>query len=596
MSAPNFPAGHVFKDTYQVGRRLGAGGMGVVYEVTHLRVGRRLALKVLNPRSALDDQMVARFRREAQAAGRIGHPNIVAMVDFDQTADGIPFLVMELVEGESLERVLAREGALDVHRAVALVEQVAAALQAAHEQAVIHRDLKPENIMICREGKREVVKVLDFGLAKVLDAALTLTRKGTTFGTPRYMSPEQAMEASAVDARSDIFSLGAVTYHLLAGRPPFQGANNAEVLASVMDDEPPNLAELRPGLPAAVIAAVERALRKKPEERFPSAAEFAAALEQAAASTPTPEEPAGSTGPADRTGRSGDGGEVDERSGDGGEVDDGRPSLAETGVRPARQAPPPDEELAKTDLDSSPEPTSPRIPTGMVVTAERRPVAPVPGEAASPHGPRAASTPLRSTAARLILLAVAFGVGLAAAGTWLVLRSSRPPGPAASTEGPPRPRRVIILAAGPAVHAPDSASRRDPRDAAIPGLRPPASTRPSAATRREDQRLATASRRPLTKKTAHGGPDSALAEVTPTGTLVITASDDDGPVAPEIRVDGRPYPCCPARVSDLVVGRAYTLGVECPGYRAQRREIRITQGGESKIHLQLEPLKRSHLP
>jgi serine/threonine-protein kinase len=277
--------GRVPGDTYRVERLIGKGAMGAVYEVTHLRLGRRFALKMLHEELAADAVALSRFEREARTAGALGHPNIVDVVDFNATPDGASYLVMELLEGEDLATRLGREPRLPLAEAVAIVGQVASALEAAHQRGVVHRDLKPENILLARgQGDATVVKVLDFGISKVLGAASKLTGTDALLGTPEYMSPEQAEERSGeVDARSDIFSLGAIAYRLLAGTEPFAARSVPSLLYKVAYVEPAPLRELRPDLPAAVSEAIARAMRKRPEDRFASARELADSLSRVAA-------------------------------------------------------------------------------------------------------------------------------------------------------------------------------------------------------------------------------------------------------------------------------------------------------------------------
>jgi len=271
------PVGTILNNTYRVERLLGEGGMGAVYEVSHQRIRRRFALKVLRAEISRNAEAVARFRREAEVTSGLGHPGIVEVTDFDVSKDGQHYLVMELLEGESLEQAMERPMRLGV--VVEILEQVASALQAAHEAGVVHRDLKPQNIMLARRGDQRQAKILDFGISKILGVQTDLTRTGVMLGTPFYMSPEQASEQSAsADPRADIFSLGAIVYKMLVGRPPFAGTSLAAIVHKVVYEAPPDMRELRPDLPEAVVRAVERALSKNPAERQSSAVELAREL------------------------------------------------------------------------------------------------------------------------------------------------------------------------------------------------------------------------------------------------------------------------------------------------------------------------------
>jgi hypothetical protein len=275
--------GTVLAGTYGIQRLLGKGGMGAVWEARHLRLeGKRVAIKVLHAEVASDAESLLRFRREAQIASRLGHPNIVQVIDFNELSDGTQYLVLEYLEGESLADRLSR-GPLPVDQTMALVRQVGSALHATHRENIVHRDLKPHNIFLCMTETggyvTELAKVLDFGISKMRDSQTVKTQTNTVLGTPQYMAPEQARgEHDLVDARTDIFALGAIVYEMLAGRPAFQGANIPEVMFKVVFEEPPNLAQLVPSLEPAIAGAVHRALAKKRDERFGDVSELIEAL------------------------------------------------------------------------------------------------------------------------------------------------------------------------------------------------------------------------------------------------------------------------------------------------------------------------------
>ncbi|HKY34524.1 MAG TPA: protein kinase [Polyangiaceae bacterium] len=267
---------------YRIGRPLGAGGMGVVYEATVEDATRqRVALKVLHASLAVDEAFIARFRREAESIGRINHPNIVRLLDFYPQADGFTFLVMERLDGVSLRQAISNEGQLSARRTALIASQVLVALRIVHQAQIIHRDIKPENVFLTDAGNgSELVKVLDFGAAKPLAAAPgeTLTSQGVVVGTPTYMSPEHA-RGGRVDERSDVYSLGAVMYEALTGRPPFAGDSFNALLFAIQEARPVPLDVLRPDLDSGICELVARAMAPDPDQRFQSAVEMASSLE-----------------------------------------------------------------------------------------------------------------------------------------------------------------------------------------------------------------------------------------------------------------------------------------------------------------------------
>ncbi|HUF47726.1 MAG TPA: protein kinase [Vicinamibacterales bacterium] len=269
---------------YEVADRLGEGGMGVVYRAVDTRLGRPVALKLLPPDAAADPERRRRFVQEARAASALNHPNIVTIYEADEH-DGTAFIAMELVSGRPLDRVLADEPP-PLATALELADQVAAALEAAHAAGLVHRDIKPANVIVTGDGR---AKVLDFGLAKLVDRASTDetmsaigTRAGMVMGTIAYMSPEQA-QGLPVDARSDLFSLGAVLYEMLAGRRPFASDSDAGVLSAILRDPPPPLEAITRDVPAAVRALVSKALAKDPGARYQTATALRADLAAARA-------------------------------------------------------------------------------------------------------------------------------------------------------------------------------------------------------------------------------------------------------------------------------------------------------------------------
>ncbi len=289
-SSTGVSAGRVLGGRYRLDSLLASGGMGEVYRATRLHIGDEVAVKVL--RSELVDNAVTRerFQREARAAARLRHPNAVVIHDFGEEADGVAYIVMELLDGRSLRQVLDDEGMLDPVRVYHLLAQMCAVLAEGHKLGIIHRDLKPENVIATeRQGVAEQIKLLDFGIAKLLDKGLDtadrapeLTKVGTFLGTPSYMSPEQC-QGEAVDERSDIYSLGVVLYELLTGQLPFTAKTPTGVAIKHVMEAPKPLREQRPDLSEAIECVVLRALEKKPEDRQATAQilarEFAAAVQ-----------------------------------------------------------------------------------------------------------------------------------------------------------------------------------------------------------------------------------------------------------------------------------------------------------------------------
>jgi serine/threonine-protein kinase len=267
-------------DRYTIVRLLGRGGMGAVYEARHARLGRRVAIKFLLPEMAARAELLRRFENEAVAAGGLEHPNLVAVIDLGRAGDGSPYLVMEYLPGEDCARLVRRAGPLPVARAVNVVLQACRGVAVAHDAGIVHRDLKPENLFVTDVGDgTDQIKVLDFGIAKLRPVdGQAATRTGSTFGTTCYMSPEQARGASEVDARTDVWSLGVVLYELLAGRKPFDGEQPLNVVHQILTTPAPPLDEARPGLPRALLAAVDKALQKDAGQRFPSIRAFMNAL------------------------------------------------------------------------------------------------------------------------------------------------------------------------------------------------------------------------------------------------------------------------------------------------------------------------------
>lgn len=265
-------AGQILDSKYELIGRLGQGGMGAVYRARRKHIGDEVAIKVLLDKFVAGSEATERFRREARAAAMLRHPNVVTIHDFSDGAgtSSPAYIVMELVEGRSLRDLLDQEGRIAAERLVTLMSGVCNGVSAAHRKGVIHRDLKPDNIIIIppeRPGDQETVKVIDFGIAKLreADAGAGLTQTGVLIGTPYYMSPEQCL-GDPLDARSDVYSIGAILYEMLAGTPPFTGNTPTAVLARHLTDTATPLDQL--GVPARLASVPGRALAKNPQERY----------------------------------------------------------------------------------------------------------------------------------------------------------------------------------------------------------------------------------------------------------------------------------------------------------------------------------------
>ncbi|MGE5599621.1 MAG: Stk1 family PASTA domain-containing Ser/Thr kinase [Bacteroidota bacterium] len=257
--------GTTLGNRYRIDELIGEGGMALVYKAEDTLLQRPVALKILRSQFASDAEFVERFRREAQAAARLSHPNVVNVYDVGQD-HGLNYIVMECVRGENLKELIRKEGPFTVGRTLVIARQICEALHHAHHNNIIHRDIKPHNILITPEGR---VKVTDFGIARAVSAS-TLTQDGSVLGSVQYFSPEQAKGAPAGVA-SDLYSLGCVIYEMLTGTVPFKGESPIAIALKHLQDPPPSLGQARPGIPPAVESLVARALAKDPGLRFPSA-------------------------------------------------------------------------------------------------------------------------------------------------------------------------------------------------------------------------------------------------------------------------------------------------------------------------------------
>ncbi|MGH7712139.1 MAG: serine/threonine-protein kinase, partial [Gemmatimonadaceae bacterium] len=262
-------------DTYEIEAEIGRGGMAAVYRARDLRLRRLVAIKVLPPDLAFREEVRTRFLREAQTAAQLNHPNIVPIFSVDEAA-GLVYFVMALVEGESLGSRLSRERRPAVADVTRVLREVADALGYAHARGIVHRDIKPDNILL--DGGTGRAMVTDFGIARAAEGDSRLTVTGIAVGTPTYMSPEQALGERDVDGRSDQYALAVVAYQMLTGEPPFAATNTPAMLLKHISEPPAPLGELRPDLPAALVYPIERALAKKPSERWATTYAFRDAL------------------------------------------------------------------------------------------------------------------------------------------------------------------------------------------------------------------------------------------------------------------------------------------------------------------------------
>ena len=387
--------GQVLGERYKLLQPLGRGGMGVVFQARHLLLNKLVAVKVLRAERVTTKTALARFHREAMAAASIGDPHIVDVTDYGFTDEGNAYIVMEQLEGCDLRAVLKQDGALNLDRFDRLLRQMLKALASAHARGIVHRDLKPDNVFITTRDSEEFVKLLDFGISKVLitdsDVDTWLTSTDVVMGTPYFMAPEQATRTSEVDHRADIYSLGVMMYQMLTGEVPFSGATPLEVLMKHAQEAPVAPRQRRPdlGIPADLDALVMAALAKEPDQRPASAEALLAALDGA----PLPRvEPA--EGPAQRPRR---GPQLITLAG-GGALVLGLATLLFLKLYPATEAPPLDlpTRLVAADQGAASVATAP-TPDARVVVVSAAPDAAAGADTAAPSPPTAATpkTPRR---------------------------------------------------------------------------------------------------------------------------------------------------------------------------------------------------------
>jgi serine/threonine-protein kinase len=464
-SASRLGAGVILDGSYELLSVIGSGGMGTVWRAQHRRLPKQVAVKVLKGAAQADSEVLARFRREAEIASRLENPHIVEALDFNTLGDGTPYMVLELLSGESLRARLQR-GPLPIAEAVEVVRQVGSALTAAHAQGVIHRDLKPENIFLTTFDERLLVKVLDFGLSRITGADTALTKDGAVFGTPLYMAPEQAQGAPA-DARSDQHALAMVLFEMIHGRPAFVAEQPLQVLFRIVHETAPTLGALCPGVPPALSDAVERALSKEAGDRFPSVRGFIQAVEAGGTSDrpPTREtEPVGSEPTVLESARRVGAGHAGAISGH------------EETLSPAQARAPLPKTLPPLETHRSPLP---------------RTLPPLDPPPAAP-GTERAGAPIAASGARrlspgLAALLGALAVAAVGGGLWLTLRATpSPPKVTAVQEGAAgtTPRRPD--AARPAIADPSGATRPAAELGAAKSAPPPdlAASRPRVDARR----------------------------------------------------------------------------------------------------------------
>ncbi|HKS30211.1 MAG TPA: protein kinase [Pyrinomonadaceae bacterium] len=286
---PSRHGSRMIAEKYRLDRLLGRGGMGAVYEGTHLDLDRPVAIKLLLPDFTADPEALERFRREARAAARLNHPNVADTYDYGSLPEGGAYIIMELIDGDTLREHMDAVGQLPFSEAIRIARQVTSGVEAAHRHHITHRDLKPSNIILTRDHDGHMLaKVVDFSVAKLKEGTTSgtaLTATGSLIGTPRYMAPEQCAD-NKTDARSDIYSMGVILYEMIAGRAPFEGPTTTAIAIKHIQTPPPPVEEFRPDTPPVLRALIKQSLAKAPSERPQTAQEFAAKLDEAAGELP----------------------------------------------------------------------------------------------------------------------------------------------------------------------------------------------------------------------------------------------------------------------------------------------------------------------
>jgi tRNA A-37 threonylcarbamoyl transferase component Bud32 len=457
--------GSVIADTYTIEALLGRGGMGAVFRASHKRLaGKHVAIKILHTEIE-DADIIARFKREAEIAAKLNHPNIVGVIDYNVAPDGMPYLVLDYLEGETLAQRIAR-GPMALDQVLSIVRQVGSALAAAHRAGIVHRDLKPQNIFLVPtevDGREvEIAKVLDFGISKIRGSQTVQTQDSTLLGTPQYMAPEQALGQHAnVDDRTDVFAFGAIVYEMLSGQPAFSGASIPEVVFKVVYEQPLPLAPQAPSAPPSIISAVMQAMAKPADDRFANVASFVEAvtgqpLTLTRGQTPAPAPAAESPSALRRVAT----GEALARTMGRGDYDGAL-------THPVAQA------AAPGTVDSPSPPQAPAIPAAPTVDLHAR-------AAAGPPAPRRRSTGLFAA------IAIA-GAAAAAGAMYLGMRDSRSPRHE-RTLAAPLDRRVATTDPGrppagvPASPQPVDPKPLDPKPVEAPPVPRPPDPKPAPPT------------------------------------------------------------------------------------------------------------------
>ena len=271
--------GHTLGGKYEIVSLLGEGGMASVFEASHKRLHQKVAIKILSPELASDAELVARFEREARAMGKLTSRHVVRVTDVEETADGLPFMVMELLTGRDLDAELQQRQSLPLGESIDIVLQACSGMHEAHGAGIVHRDLKPANIFLSvdRETNERIVKILDFGISKIAGEASRLTGIGAVMGTVLYMSPEQVKAESNVDVRADVWSIGVMLYELLAGRAPFEGSS-PQIASQIVTMDAPEIRTFAPSVPEGVALSLRRMLERDRARRFPTLSDVILAL------------------------------------------------------------------------------------------------------------------------------------------------------------------------------------------------------------------------------------------------------------------------------------------------------------------------------